>query len=111
MRCRKCGAVPMLVGKQYSVRCHACGTRITVTPNFLARLKEREARARYGEGRPVYRCSICQDRGYVIVEQQVNDYLYDFLYRCLCSNGQNLESLAGVPVLPPQLAGGKGSET
>jgi len=99
IRCRKCGAVPQLVGKQYSVKCPSCGSLITVTRSYLARLKQKEYKARYGEAYKVNKCNICDDKGFVILEEQVDEELATFGYRCLCQAGQKKE-LAGWPLVP-----------
>ncbi|HOV79538.1 MAG TPA: hypothetical protein PK728_05475 [Bacillota bacterium] len=102
VRCRKCGAVPMLVGKQYTVRCPSCGTAITVTPNYLAMLKMREQQAKESDFKIIrrYQCNICKDQGYLVMEEQVNDDVYEFGYRCLCQAGHKRDDLAGWPVVP-----------
>ena len=104
VRCRKCGAVPMLVGKQYTVRCPSCGGVITVTPNYLAALKVKEQRAR-DPGFKIarqHRCDICRDRGVVLLEEQVDDCVYEFGYRCLCPAGRQREDLSAWPVVPAE---------
>jgi len=88
VKCLKCGAVPTLVGKQYSIRCPVCGTYISFSPGYLAKLKECEYRSRHGEMEERYRCSICQDSGLVILEEQVDETLTKYAYRCLCKAGQ-----------------------
>ena len=105
IKCRKCGAVPQLVGMQYSIRCVACGTLITVTPPFLASLKEQEYRLRNGRPlRLVPRCRICEDEGYVLLKRQVDDRLYDYGYRCICQAGRKRDEISGWPMLPEELA-------
>ena len=105
IKCRKCGAVPQLVGKQYSIRCVACGTLIAVTPPFLASLKEQEYRLRNGRPlRLVPNCRICEDEGYVLLKRQVDDKLYDYGYRCICQAGRKRDEISGWPMLPEELA-------
>lgn len=101
VKCRKCGAVPMMVGKQYTVRCSSCGTNITVSPNYLQVLKEREYKAK-SPGKLVrrHKCSICCDQGYIILEEQLDEHVYEFGYRCLCRAGQMRGDLTGWPVVP-----------
>lgn len=102
VRCRKCGAVPQLVGRQFSVRCTVCGMEIRVTKSYLARLKTMEYRARNGtELRlPPAKCNICMDSGIAFIEEQVNDTMQENGYRCICMAGQKREDLNGWPVLP-----------
>jgi rubrerythrin len=104
VRCRKCGAVPQLVGKQYTTRCPSCGTVIQVTPERLMLLKLAEYKAKYGQmwkPQKEYECGICQDRGYLVISKQVNDQLADFAYRCICQRGQ--ERQEAWPVVPAEL--------
>lgn len=100
VRCRKCGATPALVGKQYSVRCPACGTEIRVTPDRLAWLKLHEHRQKYAGEEPRPACATCGDRGYVVAEEQIDDALCTFAYRCFCRAGADRTDLAGWPVIP-----------
>lgn len=105
VKCRKCGAILQLVGKQYTVRCPRCGNIITVTPTRLAELKVAEHRNRMGvDLRQAYRCEICKDQGFVILEQQVDDAICEFGYRCLCQAGAARDDLVGWPLLPEELA-------
>jgi len=102
IKCRLCGAVPMLVGKQYSVRCPSCGTNITVSPSYLVFLKEKEYKAR-NDGKSFikrHKCNICKDRGFVILNEQMDELVYEFGYRCICQAGQKREDLLGWPVVP-----------
>jgi hypothetical protein len=91
VKCEKCGTVLQVVGRQYSVRCHRCGTYITLTSRFLAKLKQLEYRSKYGDLEVRYKCGICQDSGVVILEEQVDDQLAQYVYRCLCQAGQRRE--------------------
>lgn len=103
IRCRKCGAVPMLVGKQYTVRCHRCGTYIQVEKNFLAMLKIDEYRAKYGQSwEPRYKCATCRDTGMVFIDKQINANLYSYAYRCNCPAGIGRTDLGGWPVVPAE---------
>lgn len=86
--CAKCGAVVSMVGKQYTARCHACGTNITVSMERLARQKQFEYRDKYGDLKVPVRCTFCQDTGAVILEEQVDDQLAKYVYRCICQAGQ-----------------------
>jgi predicted RNA-binding Zn-ribbon protein involved in translation (DUF1610 family) len=97
--CRKCGAVVAMVGRQYTNRCPACGTNITLTPSYLARLKLFEYRAKYGDLKePPPKCGICRDTGAVILEEQEDDSLAKYVYRCLCQAGQKRKE--DWPVVP-----------
>lgn len=100
VKCRNCGAVPRLIGKQYTLRCPACGFNITVTPNYLAGLKRAELRARGEEYKKPVKCRICKDKGYVVLEEQVDDSIFTFAYRCPCQAGQKREDMAAWPVAP-----------
>ena len=99
VKCRRCGAVPALVGKQYSVRCPSCGFSITVTQDHLAMLKLKEHKARNGKALiKHYNCDICKDKGFLVLEEQVNNQVYEFGYRCFCPAGQKREE--AWPVVP-----------
>lgn len=100
LKCEGCGSVLTLVGKQYTARCYTCGTNITLSPAFLARLKQFEYRAKHGklEARP--KCSICKDLGHVILDEQVDDHLGKYGYRCLCQAGMQRKDISGWPVVP-----------
>lgn len=101
VRCQKCGAVPQLVGKQFSILCPVCGMEIRVTKSHLALLKEKEYRARNGTDlRLAIKCNICRDQGFVLIEEQLNDNVQENGYRCICMAGQKREDLSGWPVLP-----------
>jgi len=100
VRCRKCGAVPAVVGNQYTVRCAACGNYITLSRNYLAWLKMQEHKNRYGKEYRKIKCALCEDRGYIITEEQADDTLAVFAYRCMCQTGQNRSDLAAWPVIP-----------
>lgn len=98
VKCLQCGAIITMVGKQYTARCHQCGTFITLTPAFLAQLKLAEYRAKYRELEERPRCDICRDRGYVILREQEDDLVGEFVYRCLCQAGQKRKE--AWPVVP-----------
>lgn len=101
IKCRNCGAVPQLVGKQFTVRCPACGFNIMVTPSYLARMKKLELLAKQGqEYKHPASCRICEDRGYVVLEEQIDENVFTFGYRCLCQAGQKREDLSAWPVTP-----------
>lgn len=62
---------------------------MTVTQNYLARLKQLEYRAKYGKDlAEAVKCNFCEDSGVVILKEQVDDALSDFVYRCICNAGQ-----------------------
>lgn len=107
VKCRKCGAVPMLVGKQYSVRCPQCGTMITCTPKYLVSLKEAEFKARNPGTHKKYLCGICEDTGVVILTEQIDGQLQECGYRCLCNSGTCKEELSGWPIVPAAKVMGK----
>lgn len=98
VKCEACGAVITMVGKQYTARCHQCGTFITLSPAFLARLKLLEYRAKYGDMEIKPKCSFCRDRGFVILQEQEDDHLGKYVYRCLCQAGQQRKE--AWPVVP-----------
>ena len=108
VKCRKCGAVSTLVGLQYSVHCRTCGTHITALPDFLRFLKRQEYRKRYPAEDIVakHRCNVCKDKGWGILEEQIDETLSEFGYRCFCQAGQDTkkggvsEFVRGWPVLP-----------
>lgn len=103
VKCRKCGAVPLLTGKQFSTTCPRCGNYIRLTPQFLAQLKLREYVSRYyqehGEypkpPKRKYTCHICQDTGLAVMEEQTDNMLQDYAFRCLCKAGQDRGTSAG----------------
>ena len=102
VKCAECGAILTMVGKQYTARCHQCGTNITLTPEFLARLKQLEYKAKYGDDKKAIsvKCSFCSDSGLVTLKEQVDDHMGNFAYRCLCQAGQKRTDLGGLPVVP-----------
>lgn len=104
IRCRKCGSIPTLVGKQYSTKCPRCGMNITVEPSYLAMLKNKEYEAKYGQVPPPkqYFCGICEDKGFLILDEQYNDKVYPVAYRCLCQAGQERKDLSGWRVVPAE---------
>jgi len=101
VKCAECGAILILVGKQYTARCNQCGTNITLSPVFLARVKQLEYKVRYGDElvqKP--KCGICSDTGMVSLKEQVDDKVGYYAYRCLCQAGQKRTDLSGWPVVP-----------
>jgi len=98
VKCEACGAVLNFVGKQYTARCHQCGTNITLSPAFLARIKQAEYRLKHGDLEERHKCNICRDRGYVVLREQVDDHLGSYAYRCLCQAGQKRKE--AWPVVP-----------
>lgn len=102
VKCRRCGAMPMVTGKQYTVRCPKCGMIIRITQSYLATLKLKESMKRYGKTQvqEKYNCKLCRDNGFVIIEQQIDDSVGTYGYRCLCAAGQNRIELSGWPLLP-----------
>lgn len=105
--CQKCGALPLFVGKQYSVDCR-CGNTIQITPKFLAQLKIREYVNQYFQEhgdypKPQerkYDCRICRDTGLAIIEGQFDNTLSEYAFRCMCEHGQKRDDILGLPVLP-----------
>lgn len=99
VKCAECGAINTLIGKQYSTRCHCCGTNITLSPVYLAKLKQLEYRAKHGkelEEKP--KCNICRDTGAVFLKEQIDDQLAQYVYRCICQAGQKRQE--AWPVVP-----------
>lgn len=100
IECQSCGNHITFVGKQYTARCNQCGTNITLSPAFLARIKQLEYRARYGEEKIPVKCNFCKDSGLVTLPEQVDDQIGHYAYRCLCQAGQKRTDLGGLPVVP-----------
>lgn len=98
--CQECGNVLTFIGKQYTARCNQCGTNITLSPAFLATLKQLEYRAKYGEEKIPVKCHFCKDSGLVTLKEQVDNHVGGYAYRCLCQAGQKRTDLAGLPVVP-----------
>lgn len=98
--CQECGNVLTMVGKQYTARCNQCGINITLTPAYLARIKQAEYQARYGEERVPVKCHFCSDSGLVTLKEQMDDHVGNYAYRCLCQAGQKRTDLSGLPVVP-----------
>lgn len=100
VKCLQCGAVAMLIGKQYSTRCTVCGTNITLSLGRLAQLKQAEYTAKYGNFKaPRPGCEYCQDTGMVVLKEQVDDYISLFAYKCLCPIGQGRTDIKGWPTV------------
>lgn len=109
VKCRQCGAVPMLVGKQYSVRCPSCGIMITCTPKYLVGLKEAEFKARNPGTYKRNLCNICEDTGVVFITEQIDGQLQEFGYRCLCRTGATKDDIAAWPVVPAAKIAARGA--
>lgn len=104
VKCAKCGAIPQLTGKQYTVKCERCGTFITLSPSFLAAIKEKEYEALEGKRFTWHKCGLCKDRGFIRLEEQNDTQLVEYFYKCLCAAGQNLNCVSAWPVVPIEKA-------
>jgi len=72
---------------QYTVRCPACGSGITLTRQFRERFMISQTKA-------VVCCPYCLDTGIVSLNQQVNESMYNFAYRCICPRGKERQETA-----------------
>ena len=97
--CRACGAEVLVKGKQYTLRCPACGLNIKLEKAYLTYLKIDAYRSKGGRIKSPYRCQLCRDRGMVFLREQVNNFVYAYAYRCSCPAGMARSDLSW-PVVP-----------
>lgn len=109
VKCRRCGAEPVFTGKQYTTRCPSCGGSITLTRSYLAHLKVVKYKDTHGGKLPkrIYNCQVCKDTGIVVLEEQIDNNMYEFGYKCFCPAGSRRdEAWPVVPVAKIPVRGG-----
>jgi DNA-directed RNA polymerase subunit RPC12/RpoP len=81
--CRYCGAMVLVdrPGEQYTVRCPSCGNKITLTRRY------RERRG-FVPSAPKVRCRFCRGTGIVEVPIQVDEFMHEYAFRCICAAGR-----------------------
>lgn len=106
--CRKCGTGPILRnGKQYTLRCPSCGTHITLSRDYAKMLDRNKIEEDREKGRAVkieHDCNLCKDKGFVVLEEQLDDALVPLYYRCMCAAGRS--SISGWPIITLEKASG-----
>lgn len=91
INCARCKTEVEFTGKQWSRNCPRCGNLIILTHIFREPEKHEE------QQKPLYKCRYCRDTGWLVIEKQVNEQLYEYAYRCFCQTGQNRKE-TGIPI-------------
>lgn len=88
--CLNCGVEVVVKNPegQYTVRCPACGSNITMTRNY------REFRGFVERRQTKIECPYCMDTGIVSINQQIDEGMYNFAYRCICPKGKERQETA-----------------
>jgi len=80
VKCAHCGCEVIFPNGQRSRHCPRCNNLIVV------RKEKRD-----------WDCPFCHDSGWVVIEKQINNFPYQFGYRCICDKGRNRPE-TGVPL-------------
>jgi len=83
--CRYCGARVQVTEpeKQFTLRCPSCGNEIRLSHKY------RLARKFIRQDEEGEMCPYCWNTGIVEVQQQIDEQVYTFGYRCICQAGRN----------------------
>lgn len=91
INCIKCKTEVEFIGKQWSKNCPRCGNLIILQHAFRGSEEHGE------QQKPLYKCMYCRDTGWLVIEKQENDQLFEYGYRCFCQTGQNRKE-NGIPI-------------